>query len=208
MRHGVTRETGTLLTGRLPGVGLSDTGQAAARSTAEQLIDAKWAAAYTSPVQRCRETATIVASPHGLRPTVERRFIEADYGRWSGRQLKSLYKLKAWGDLMRSASRFRFPDGETLGEVQARAVAALENVAAHHPKDDVLIVSHSDVIRSLICNYLGIPLDLIHRIHVSPTSLTIIELYKGGMVRVPVVNQTFPEPKTSVGAADKAASHG
>lgn len=197
VRHGVTEETGSVLSGRLPGVALSEKGRSAAETVALELADAKWAAAYTSPVQRCKETADIVAKPHGLKPRVRRGFIEADYGRWSGRQLKSLYKLKAWGELMRAAGRFRFPEGETLSEVQFRAVAALEALATDHAKEDVLVVSHSDVIRALVCHYLGSPLDLIHRIHVGPTSLTVIELYKGGMVRVPVVNQTFRRPEHS-----------
>ncbi len=191
VRHGVTSETGTVLSGRLPGVALSEDGRHAAEAVARNLTDVRFAAAYSSPIQRCRETAAIVAQPHGLRPVIERALVEADYGRWSGRTLKSLYKLKAWGDLMRAASRFRFPDGETLREVQHRAVAVLEGLATTHGKADVLVVTHSDVIRSLVCHYLGVPLDLIHRVHVGPTSLTLIELHKGGMVRVPVVNQTF-----------------
>jgi probable phosphomutase (TIGR03848 family) len=191
LRHGVTGETGKVLTGRLPGVSLSDKGRIDARIAADRLSFETIAAVYSSPIRRCRETARIVASAHDLTPITDQRFIEADYGAWSGRRLKDLYRLKAWERLMAHASRFRFPDGETLAEVQARAVAGLEALAARHGSETVAVVSHSDVIRALVCHYLGAPLDLIHRTHVSPTSLSVIDLGPDGSVHVPVVNQSL-----------------
>lgn len=191
VRHGVTAETGKILTGRLPGVALSDRGRLDARVVADRFADAKIAAVYSSPIRRCRETARILGEPHDLTPLTDRRFIEADYGRWSGRPLKDLTKLKAWQGLMNAPARFRFPEGETLNEVQDRAVAAMEELATTHGDEQVVVVSHADVIRSLLCHYIGTPLDLVHRLHVGPTSLSIIELLPGGAVLVPVVNRRF-----------------
>ncbi len=191
VRHGVTAETGKVLTGRLPGVALSDRGRLDARVAAQRLTKREIVAVYSSPIRRCRETARIIATPHGLTPLTDRGFVEADYGTWSGRTLKDLARLKAWGRLMESASRFRFPEGETLHEVQARAVAALESLASLHGDVEVAIVSHADVIRALLCNYLGMPVDLIHRLHVGPTSLSVVELTAAGPVLVPVVNHAF-----------------
>lgn len=189
IRHGVTGETGKMLTGRLPGVSLSDKGRLDARILAERLATREVAAVYSSPIRRCRETARIVSDPLGLTPLTDRRFIEADYGAWSGRSLKDLRRLKAWGRLMRHASRFRFPEGETLAEVQARAVAAMEDLAHSHGDETVMVVSHADVIRTLLCHYLGSPLDLIHRLHVAPTSVSVVELHSDGAIVVPIVNQ-------------------
>ncbi len=180
-----------MLTGRLPGVPLSDKGKLDARVAAERLTKREIAAVYSSPIRRCRETARIIAVPHGLTPLTDRGFVEADYGTWSGRSLKDLARLKAWNRLMANASRFRFPEGETLHEVQARAVAALEGLASLHGEVEVVIVSHADVIRALLCHYLGMPVDLIHRLHVGPTSMSVIEIAAAGSVRVPVVNHTF-----------------
>lgn len=191
IRHGVTAETGKILTGRLPGVPLSDRGRLDARVVAHRLAETKVAAVYSSPIRRCRETARIIAEPHDLTPLTDRRLVEADYGRWAGRQLKDLAKLKAWQRLMAAPARFRFPDGETLTEVQNRAVSAVEELAATHGDETVMVVSHSDVIRALLCHYLGTPVDLIHRLHVGPTSLSIVDLGPAGGVHVPVVNQRF-----------------
>lgn len=158
-----------------------------AATAAEFLATTKFEAIYTSPIERCDETAAAIASGRSLRPKHDRAFIEANYGRWSGRTLESLYKLKAWQSLMAAASRFRFPDGETLGEVQSRAVAGVERLASKH-RGNVAVASHADVIRAILVHYLGAPLDLIHRIDVLPASVSIIELSSSGPVRVPVVN--------------------
>lgn len=158
-----------------------------AAATAQHLEPVKFEAIYTSPIERCHETASAIASGRRLRPRVDKAFVEADYGRWSGRTLKSLYKLKAWQNLMVSASRFQFPEGETLSAVQHRAVAGVERLAVRH-KGHVAVASHADVIRAILANYLGMPLDLIHRIDVLPASVSIVDLYSAGPVRVPVVN--------------------
>jgi broad specificity phosphatase PhoE len=69
-----------------------------------------------------------------------------------------------------------FPDGESLAAVQARAVAACEAVAAAHPAATVAAVSHGDVIALVLAHYLGMPLDLYHRLSVPPASLSTIDL--------------------------------
>lgn len=191
VRHGVTPETGSILTGRLPGVPLAPQGRADARIVGQHLATMEIAAAYSSPIRRCRETARLIAEPHGLNPMTDHGVTEADYGSWSGRRLKDLYRLKSWDRLMAHGARFRFPDGETLTEVQQRAVGSVEAMADRHGDDTVLVVSHSDVIRALLCHYLGMNLDLIHRLHVSPTSVSIIHLESTGAVGVPVVNHTY-----------------
>ena len=161
-----------------------------AADAARALQGLRPATLLTSPIERCRETAAILAGGWGVKPKVDRSFIEADYGAWSGRKLASLYKLKAWGELMASPSRFRFPDGETLLEVQRRAVAGCERLAgAHRRNDTIVVVSHADVIRTVLVHYLGMPLDLVHRIHVRPAGRSLIELGSGGPPRVPIVNE-------------------
>ena len=81
------------------------------------------------------------------------------------------------------------PGRETLEEVRHRAVDATERLAAAHPDDaTVLVVSHGDVIRVILCHYLGMPVDLIHRLEVAPISLSEVVL-TDGRVSVPRVNQ-------------------
>jgi len=191
IRHAPTAETGKILSGRAPGIPLSGAGRGLAAAAAEELSTEPIAAVYCSPLQRCRETAAIVAGRHGLRPTVNRSLTEVDYGDWSGRRLRQLSRLKAWRGLMVAPSRFAFPGGsESLLQAQQRVVTALEGIAAAHPGALVAAVTHNDAIRLAIAHYLGMPLDLFHRLHVSPASVTVVELEPGVPPRVPVVNQT------------------
>jgi probable phosphomutase (TIGR03848 family) len=188
LRHAVTTETGARLTGRLPGVALSEEGVAMAEALAARLAPLKLAALYTSPIERCAQTAEIVARGRSIAVSPTDALVETDFGRWSGRTLKSLYRLDGWRQLMMSASRFRFPDGETLREVQVRSVSAIEEMAVRHRHGIVLAVSHADVIRAALAHYLGTPLDMIHRLNVDPASVSAIDLAPDGAVAVPFVN--------------------
>ena len=190
LRHAVTTDTGKRLTGRLPGVGLSAAGREAAADLARSLAGIALAAVYTSPLQRCRETAAVIAAPHGLHPAVHRGLVEVDYGTWSGRTLASLRRTPEWRLLANAPSRVRFPEGETLAEVQARAVAACEALAAAHPAGTLALVSHGDVIGSILSHYLGMPLDLYHRITVAPASASTLDLPAQGAPRVLALNVT------------------
>lgn len=193
IRHSVTPETGKRLSSLDPDIPLSEQGLQLAADLGQHLASVPLQAIYTSPHQRCRQTAAAIAKGRGLRPRVDRAFIEADYGKWLGRPLKSLYRLKAWQDLMANASRFRFPDGETLQEVQARAVAGVEALAGKHPDDSVAVASHGDIIKVIIAHYLGVPLDLSHRLDPMPVSVSVVDIPAAGSVRVPVFN-TVSDP--------------
>lgn len=189
VRHAPTAQTGGTLTGRLPGVALSPAGIDATNARAEQLADLRIDAVATSPVQRCRETAKILAAAWGHAPRVDTGFNEVDFGDWSGRTLRSLSRLKAWQRLMTSPARFGFPGGETFLDLRSRVVGATEKLAGSHRKKRVVVVSHADTIRAVLGHYMGAPLDLIHRLDVRPLSASIIDLPDDGSApRVPVVN--------------------
>jgi probable phosphoglycerate mutase len=188
VRHAVTAETGRRLSGRNPGIALSAAGVAAATDLAANLAGTELAAVYASPIQRCRETAAVLARPHGLKPRIRQGLIEVEYGAWSGRTLRSLYRLRAWKTLMQDPIGFRFPEGETLDEVRRRAVRTVERLATKHAKEVVLAVSHGDVIRSIVAHSLSESTDLIHRLHVSPLGVTVLETDPDGRLHLNIVN--------------------
>ena len=70
----------------------------------------------------------------------------------------------------------RFPDGESIREVQSRAVAEIEEIAEEHPKGKVCCVSHGDVIKLIAAHYLGVHIDLFQRIVIGPASVSVIAL--------------------------------
>lgn len=188
VRHAPTGETGKRLTGRLPGVSLDEAGRETARATADRLADVDLSAVYASPLERTWETAEIVAEPHSLSPIPEEGVLEVDYGRWSGRTLVSLSKLKAWRAVQLTPSRMLFPEGESLADAQRRAVSACERLADRHRRDTIAVVSHSDIIKAIVSHYLGQPLDLFQRIVISPASVTVVDVPQQGMPVVVAVN--------------------
>lgn len=188
IRHAPTPETGKTLTGRLPGVSLDDSGREMARRTAERLAATKLKAVYSSPIERTWETAVEICAPHKLNPIREDGVIEVDYGKWSGRTLKSLYGLKAWKTVQITPSRMTFPDGEALVDAQRRAVSAIERIAADHRKDIVAVVSHSDIIQMILAHHLGTPLDLFGRIQIAPASVSVLDIPHQGVPTVVGVN--------------------
>lgn len=179
VRHATTASTGKRLGGRTQAP-LDDDGRAQAEAAAERLKDLPFKAVYASPLARTFETAQIVAAPHGLPVRPEDGLLEVEYGRWTDRPLKPLFRTKLWPVIQSRPSLVRFPDGETNRGMQTRAIDAIEGIVARHPRDVVVAVSHADVIKAIVSFYLGQPLDLFQRLVVSPASATVLALSAGG----------------------------
>jgi probable phosphomutase (TIGR03848 family) len=208
VRHAVTAQTGPLLSGRAPGIPLSEDGHAQAKATAERLAALPIAAVYASPIERTTETAEAIAAPHGLEVRPLPGVLEADYGDWTGGKLTDLAKTDLWKTVQRSPSRARFPGGESIAEMQARMVVALEEVVGAHAGELFVVVSHADPIKSAIAHYTGVHLDLFQRIVVSPASVTAFQLSAHGAAMVKC-NDTGtleelrpPEPEPAARAGD------
>jgi probable phosphoglycerate mutase len=175
-RHAVTAQTGSRLSGWTPGLHLSDEGRAQAAALATRLEPVRIDAVYSSPLERCMETAAGIASARGLEVRELPELGEVRYGDWTGRELKDLASEDLWATVQRTPSSARFPGGESLLEMQARAVAAIEGLRARpeHDGQSVLVASHADVIKAVTAHYTGMHLDHFQRLVVGPASLTAI----------------------------------
>ena len=174
LRHAVTEHTGARLSGWLPGLHLSEAGREQAEALAGRLAPVPLDAIYASPLERCQETAAPLAEVKGLKVETLDDLGEVRYGDWTGRTLKELAKEPLWKVVQATPSAARFPAGESLFEMQARAVQAVERLREAHPKQTVAVCSHADVIKALACHYLGMHLDLFQRLVVSPASVTAL----------------------------------
>ena len=192
VRHAVTPTTGTVLYGRADGVSLSERGRSQAQEVAERLAALPIAAVYSSPLERCRETARPIAARAGLRVRTAPGLVEGDAGSWTGRRLSGLRRTRAWRTVVGRPAEFRFPDGESFVEMQRRTVAALERIAQAHPDGIAVAVSHGDNIRLAMSWFAGAPLDRFQRIVVSPASVSAVWLPPGsdGQPAVVLVNDT------------------
>src|SRR6516165_7126392 len=178
VRHGLTAATGTVLTGRMPGIRLDDRGREQAQTLGARLAGVHLDAIVTSTLERCQETAAAIAAARdGSQVAVQddERFAEVGYGDWTGQPLKRLAKEPLWRVVQAHPSAVRFPGGESLAGVQERAVAAIRDWNSRlGPKATYLVCSHGDVIKSIIADSLGMHLDMFQRIQVDPCSVSVI----------------------------------
>jgi probable phosphoglycerate mutase len=148
VRHGETawnRET------RIQGhtdIELNEHGRWQAAQLAEALREEPITAVYASDLLRAHETAEAVACTRGQRVTSHAGLRERCFGRFEGH---------TWSDLEQRfpeeslAWRKRVPDfaplgGESLLQLQARVVSAVEDIAARHSGEQILMVAHGGVL--------------------------------------------------------------
>jgi len=193
VRHGQTPTTGAVLPGRARGLHLSDAGRAQAAAVAERIAalheQRPVAAVYASPLERTKETAAPIAKAVGQRVRTAKGLLEADFGEWTGQELKRLAKLPEWRTVQRNPSAFRFPGGESFAEMQTRICGEVQRLAAEHQGQVVVAVSHADPIKAAVAQAMGTPLDLFQRIVVSPCSVSALLLTPDGPI-VLAVNST------------------
>jgi broad specificity phosphatase PhoE len=159
VRHGETAWNRRGLYQGTTDVPLSAEGRTQAETLAAALREVDFDAAYTSPLRRARETAETVLRGRGV-PLVEvPELRELSYGLWQGRGMEPAGRCSPglewrWREDPWSV---RFPGGETLEEVCARAAAALERMRAAHPGGTVLVSGHGHLNRVLLIHALGWP---------------------------------------------------
>ncbi len=182
IRHGRTTANATgVLAGRTPGVELDETGREQAQRAGQRLAGVPLAAVVTSPMLRCCQTAEAVLAHQQAPPALETEdgVTECDYGDWQGGALKELAGEALWRTVQTQPSAVTFPGGESMAGMQARAVGAVRRLdarieAQHGPGAVWAVVSHGDVIKSVLADALGLHLDLFQRIGVDPASISIV----------------------------------
>jgi probable phosphomutase (TIGR03848 family) len=181
VRHGRTAANAAgILAGVRTDAGLDEVGLTQARALAARLAAVPLAAAISGPLRRCCETADILmAERAGPSIMVDDRLTECDYGDWTGRPLRELSRERLWRIVQAHPSAVTFPGGESMRAVQARAVDAIREhdariAEAAGPEAAWLAVSHSDVIKSVVADALGMHLDQFQRLVIDPASLTAL----------------------------------
>lgn len=198
IRHGENEYVTThKLAGRTPGVRLNEKGCHQAQALVGYLLGQPIDAVYSSPLDRCLETAEPLAGQRGLQVHAEPGLVEVDYGGWQGADLRELNKLPEWHQVQHYPSIFRFPGGETLREVQSRAVGAIERLREAHPDQVVAVFSHGDIIRTVLAHYLGVPLDLFQRLAIATASVSVLG-FLGGAPMVLAMNCLADLPKFEI----------
>lgn len=179
IRHGMTDAVGQVMTSHEPGIALNAEGRRQVASLPARLGDIPVAAIYASPLERTMDTARVVAEARGMTVSVEPRFIEVEFGAWTGRRFADLGTDPAWRLYNDYRGVTRPPGGESLLDVQHRAVNALLELQGRHPGDVVVVVSHADTLRALLMYFLSVPVDFVQRLELSPARISVLQLGNG-----------------------------
>lgn len=178
--HSIANEK-NLLAGRMSGITLSKSGKSQALDLVDRLGAMQFDEIAISPLQRCRETIDpwLSANNAKSRLVIDESISEVDYGSWSGKTLASLRRKAQWKVVQDFPSQMTFPEGESLLEMQGRALSGFYRLNAVKGKGPRLLVSHGDVIKSIVAHCLGMHLDQFQRLVIEPASITIIDTDSG-----------------------------
>jgi broad specificity phosphatase PhoE len=189
IRHAATDCFASRLAGRDDNVHLSAAGRVQGQRLAHSLKRQGIGKIYSSPQPRARETAEFLAELLGDSVKIAPQLDEIDYGEWTGRSFEELRRLAQWRDFNSLRSCTRISGGELMIEVQARVLGLMESLCQRHPAMTVALVTHADVIRGALAHCLGMPLDLLLRLDISPASISMVVMEPCGP-RVLCVNNT------------------
>jgi len=193
MRHGETRwnREGRVM-GRNP-VELSENGRAQVEAAIVPTRSLNPDLIVTSPLLRACQTAEIIAEGVGGIPiTEDPEIAEVSYGRWEGMTYHELINDPYYAVYRESPVEHPTPGGETIPQVQTRGVAAIHRAVEANPGSRIVFVSHGDIIRTVLCYFLGLELKFFNRVRIDNAALSGIQI-AGDFAEVKFMNWR-PEP--------------
>ena len=174
---------------------LNQKGRDEAHALALGLKDQSLTAIYSSPLARAVETARLIKVFHPSAPFFkEDGLVEMDLGEFEGMEAGHWVAehadfIKSWRETPASV---RMPGGETLQEVQARAISTLERIAKLYPMESTLLLcSHNFVNLTILCYALQIPLNRFREVRQDTAALNVLYI-EGERLVAKVVNDRAP----------------
>lgn len=195
IRHAHSNANGSgILAGRTEGVQLSPIGKKQSSHLARRLGEIHIKSLRSSPLERCESTIAPWLRMHSaiypnLRVEIDGDLSEVDYGAWTGRKLRQLSKEALWKQIQDKPSRVTFPEGESMAAMQKRAMRAVESGLRKRGKGHVMLISHGDVIKSIIAGSLNMHLDEFQRLVIDPASISILD-YSSEKPRLILMNDS------------------
>lgn len=156
---------------------LSELGLRQAEALAQRLATERIDTIYTSPLQRAKRTAEAIARFHPKAPFVEdKALLEIHHGDWQGllaSEVRERYReeLEEWRN---HPTRSQMPNGESFSNILKRTLNFRERACASD-EETVIVSTHDVVVKILIADALGMPMDRLNRIWVTNASISVIE---------------------------------
>jgi probable phosphoglycerate mutase len=190
VRHGAVDNPRDLFYGRLPGFPLSAEGRLQAQAAAEALRSKPVAAIFSSPQQRARETAAIIAAEHSGMTVQVSPLINEIHTPYDGLPFREVAERK-WDVYAGNA-----PPHEQPLDVLARVQQFIGQVRKQHAGQQVVAVTHGDPIVFLLLWTKGKPVTaenrlLMYREYADKASITTLT-YEQVTDELPAVRYTVP----------------
>lgn len=190
IRHGSHDWIDKGIAGWQPGIHLNERGCEEVEKLATIFQGSPVDLIYSSPLERTMETAAMLAERWNLHPVrVSEALGEVHYGDWTGLTFEEIRSSKQWANYNKFRSGASVPNGEFAIDVQQRVVSEILRLRDAYPDKKIAIVGHGDPLRLAILHFLGMPIDFIWRIEISPASVSLIEVEQS-YVRVKFINHT------------------
>lgn len=182
VRHGETEENkNKLYYGKLD-VSLNESGRAQALKASETLREINFDRVYTSERSRTKETASLILNGKSNTFIIDNRINEMDFGEFEGKDYKEIQKLypeeyEAWNNNWKEVS---VPGGESYIKVYKRVEKFMEELLNQN-NENVLVVTHGGIIRTIFCYVLGGNLDNFWRFSSKNCDLSLIKYEYGNI---------------------------
>jgi alpha-ribazole phosphatase len=165
-------------------VKLSAAGIRQAERLRDRLAVEKINAVYSSNLERALVTAEIIASSHQLAVITCAELREVNFGQLEGLNFSEISRLypevaKLWAE---RSTKLKYPGGESLVEFNTRVSKFLSRLDKHTVGETILIVAHAGVLRTLVCQLLGIDPQRRWQIRLDLASLSILETHQQGAI--------------------------
>ena len=131
---------------------LTGRGRRQAAAVADELAKVKFDRIVSSDLARSRDTAEVIAKRRGITVEVVKELREIDVGERTGKTFDETAGMPGWND----EGFVAWPGGETLEQVLARTLGAIERLTRESPGKTILIVGHGGVNRILLSHFQGI----------------------------------------------------
>jgi len=184
VRHGETELNSAERYWGRSDVKLSAAGIEQAERLRDRLAVEKIDAVYSSNLERALVTAEIIASGHQLAVITCAELREVNFGQLEGLNFSEISRLypevaKLW---VERSTKLKYPGGESLVEFNTRVSKFLSRLDKHTVGETILIVAHAGVLRTLVCQLLGIDPHRRWQIRLDLASLSILETHQQGAI--------------------------
>ncbi|TMF66840.1 MAG: histidine phosphatase family protein [Chloroflexi bacterium] len=148
---------------------LTEKGRKQAEAVADELAKVRFDKVVSSDLSRTRDTADVIASRQAVPVEVVRDLREIDVGERTGTAFDDARGLPNWRD----DGFVAWPGGETLEQVVARSLGAIDRLARENPGKTICVVGHGGINRILISHFLGI-LPKLDRSPATNTNISVV----------------------------------